>query len=149
LIVVMRTVGTRHTAEDTEDLAVWVRGLTGCPAVTQTAFASCTHPSHGDEPATWFYAEGDAEAGVARLRCLAGGHAHDILDSAEHWTFPHVWACISCSQSIAEVVYGIHDEAGTAKWLVVAVRCVECGDVAGLTDMVLGDMPLDDLLAIL
>jgi hypothetical protein len=60
-----------------------------------------------------------------------------------------VWSCVSCQQSIAEVVFGIHDEAGTAKWLVLAVRCVECGDVAGLTDIVLGEVALDDLLALL
>jgi hypothetical protein len=29
----------------------------------------------------------------------------------------------------------------------MVVRCVECGDVAGLTDLVLADLPLDDLLA--
>lgn len=145
--MVMRTVGTRHTAEDTEDLVIWVRELTGCPAVTQTTLAACDHPSHGDEPATWFYVEADAEAGVARLRCLSGGHTKEVHDSAEHWTFPGVWSCLGCHQSIAEVVYGIHDEAGTAKWLVLAARCVECGDVAGLTDIVLGETPLDDLLA--
>jgi len=145
--VVMRTVGTRHTAEDIEDLDVWVRSLTGCPPVTQTAFAACTHDSHGDEPAMWFYVEADPRAGVARLRCLSGGHARDIANSGEYWTFPHVWSCLSCSQSIAEVVYGIHDDAGTAKWLVIAVRCVECGDVAGLTDIVLGEVPIDSLLA--
>jgi hypothetical protein len=143
----MRTAGNRHTAEDTEDLAIWVRGLTGCPAVTQTTFAMCSHTSHGDEPATWFYVEADADAGVARLRCLAGGHVSDVLDSAEHWTYPGVWSCQSCSQSIAEVVYGIHDETGTATWLVVAVRCVGCGDVAGVTDLVINDAPLDELLA--
>jgi hypothetical protein len=145
----MRTAGNRHTAEDTEDLAIWVRGLTDCPPVTQTTFAMCSHASHGDEPATWFYVEADAEAGVARLRCLAGGHVSDVLDSADHWTYPGVWSCASCSQSIAEVVYGIHDEAGTAKWLVVAVRCVNCGDVAGVADIVTGDLPLDELLATL
>jgi hypothetical protein len=140
----MRTAGTRHTAEDIEDLAIWVRGLTDCPSITQTTFAMCSHASHGDEPATWFYVEAD---GVARLRCLAGGHVSEVLDSAEHWTFPGVWSCVSCSQSIAEIVYGIHDEAGTAKWLVMAVRCVECGDVAGVTDIVTGDVSLDELLA--
>jgi hypothetical protein len=147
--VVMRTVGNRHAAEDVEDLAHWVRGLTDCPAVTQTSIATCGHPSHGEDPASWFYVEADAEAGVARLRCLAGGHASDVLDSAEHWTYPGVWACLSCGQSIAEVVYGIHDEAGTAKWLALTVRCVECGDVAGLTDFVLADVPIDALLATL
>jgi hypothetical protein len=145
--VVMRTTGNRHSAEDAEDLATWVRALTGCPPVTQTALAMCKHPSHGEEPATWFYVEGDSEAGVARLRCLSGGHVAEVLDSADRWTFPSAWACVSCSQSIAEVVYGINDEAGTAKWLAIGVRCVECGDVAGLTDIMLGEVPIDELLA--
>jgi hypothetical protein len=143
----MRTIGNRHTAEDTEDLAIWVRELSGCPSVTQTTLATCSHPTHGDEPATWFYIEADAEVGLARLRCLSGGHTKDVLDSGEHWTFPGMWSCLGCSQSIAEVVFGIHDETGTAKWLVIGARCVNCGDVAGLTDMVLGEVPLDDLLA--
>ena len=84
---------------------------------------------------------------MARLRCLAGGHVHDLLDSAEHWTFPGVWACPACSQSIAEVVLRHPRSRRTAEWLVVAVRCVECGEVAGVTDMVVGDVPIDDLLA--
>jgi hypothetical protein len=147
--VVMRTIGSRHTAEDAEDLAVWTRGLSGCPEVTQTTFARCADSSHGEDDASWFYVEADPDAGVAKLRCLAGGHSSELLDSADHWTFPGVWACTSCGQSIAEVVYGIHDEAGTATWLAVTVRCVECGDVAGLTDMVLTDVAVDDLLAAL
>jgi hypothetical protein len=145
--VVIRTAGTRHTAENAEDLTTWVRELTNCPPITQTTIAICSNVAHGDDPASWFYVEADAEAGVARLRCLSGGHVNELLDSAEHWTFPHVWSCMSCSQSIAEVVYGIHDEDGIAKWLAVTVRCVECGDVAGVTDIVTGDLPLDELLA--
>ncbi|HEX3824657.1 MAG TPA: hypothetical protein VHV79_09360 [Mycobacteriales bacterium] len=145
----LRTTGNRHSAEDAEDLAGWVRALQGCPPITQTALALCRHPSHGDEPASWFYVEADAESGVARLRCLSGGHVTNLLDSAEQWTFPTAWACISCSQSIAEVVYGINDDAGTASWLAMVVRCVECGDVAGVTDVVLGKVPVDELLAAL
>jgi hypothetical protein len=145
----MRTSGTRRTAEDAEDLAAWVRELSGCPPITQTAFARCKHPSHGEDAANWFYVEADAAAGVARLRCLAGGHQTDILDSAQRWTYPGAWSCVSCSQAIAEVVYGIHDDAGTARWLVVAVRCVECGDVDGLTDFILDEARLDSLLATL
>jgi hypothetical protein len=144
--VVMRTLGTRHTAEDTEDLATWVRDLPGGPPVTQTVLARCNHDWHGDEPATWFYVEADASAGVARLRCLSGGHLREVLDSGEHWTFPGVWSCVSCSQSIAEVVYGVNDDDGVSRWMVIAARCVECGDVAGLTDLVLADIPTDALL---
>jgi hypothetical protein len=142
----MRTVGNRQSAEDIEDLAAWVRGLEDCPPVTQTVFATCKNPAHADDPASWFYVEADAEAGVARLRCLSGAHATDLLDSAEQWTYPGVWSCRACGQSIAEVVYGIHDESGTATWLAMVARCVDCGDVAGLTDIVLPETPLDSLL---
>jgi hypothetical protein len=145
--VALRSVGPRLMAENVQDLAEWVTRLTGCPPITDTKVASCGHSNHGDEPAVWFYVEGDAEAGVARLRCIAGGHVIDLLDSSEHWTFPHVWLCPACSQSIAEVVYGIHTSDGKARWLVLAVRCVGCGEVAGVTDMVAGDIPLDELLA--
>jgi hypothetical protein len=144
--VALRSVGPRLIAENSEDVVEWVKRLSGCPPVTHTKLAACTQPSHGDDPAQWFYVEGDAEAGVARLRCLSGGHVVDLLDSAAHWTYPHAWSCPACSQSITEVVYGIHATENVARWLVVAVRCVGCGEVAGVTDMVVGDVPLDDLL---
>jgi hypothetical protein len=147
--VVLRTVGNRTVAETADDVVTWLERLTGCPPVSHTKIAVCTHPSHGEDVAAagWFYVEGDPTEGVARLRCLSGGHANDLLDSADRWTYPGVWACPSCSQSIAEVVYGINDEMGVAHWLFVAVRCVECGDVNGLTDMAAGDIPLEELLS--
>jgi hypothetical protein len=147
--MVMRTVGTRERAESVDDLSDWLKGMTGCPPIDHTSVATCVHPFHGDEPATWFYVEADAEAGVARLRCLSGGHVHDLLDSAERWTFPGGWACLACNQSIAEVVYGISARAGKADWLAVAVRCVECGDVAGVCDLVLPALDLDLVLGAL
>jgi hypothetical protein len=147
--MVMRTVGTRERAESVEDLCGWLRNTRGCPPIGHTAVAQCYHPSHGDEPSTWFYVEADAEAGVARLRCLSGGHVHELLDSAERWTFPAAWGCLACSQSIAEVVYGVSERGGKADWLAVAVRCVECGDVAGICDMVLPQLDLDLLLGAL
>jgi hypothetical protein len=147
--VALRSVGPRLISEHVDDVVEWVKRLPGCPPVTYTKVAACSHPTHGEEPALWFYVEGDAEAGVARLRCLSGGHIIDLLDSAEHWTYPGVWLCPACSQSIAEVVYGIHTTDDRARWLVVAVRCVECGEVSGVTDMVAGDIPIDELLAVL
>jgi hypothetical protein len=147
--MVMRTVGTRERAESVEDLFGWLRGMTDCPPIGPTSVAQCFHPSHGDEPATWFYVEADGEEGVARLRCVAGGHVHELLDSAERWTFPGAWACLACSQSIAEVVYGISERGGKADWLAMAVRCVECGDVAGVCDLVLPSMDLALLLGAL
>ena len=98
--MVMRTVGNRHAAEDVEDLAHWVRGLTDCPAVTQTSIATCGHPSHGEDPASWFYVEADPQEGVARLRCIADGQVREVLDSGERWTYPKAWSCPACSQTV-------------------------------------------------
>jgi hypothetical protein len=149
--MVLRMVGARHTAEDATDLADWLRELTGCPTVTRTVPLRCPDGMHGDEPAAWFYAEADTAAGVARFRCLSGGHVQDLLDSAARWTYPGVWSCESCAQSIAEVVVGLHEEDGTPTWLVVAARCVGCGDVAGLTDVLVAadvDGQLPGLLSV-
>jgi hypothetical protein len=137
-----------HTkAETTEDLKAWLRGLDGCPSITRTVVATCQRPVHGDEPATWFYVEADPRAGVGRMRCLACGDVRPLLDSADRWTFPPAWSCFNCNQSIAEVGFGIHEELGAASWLVMAVRCVECGHLAGLTDLVLPGTDADTLAA--
>lgn len=144
--MVMRTAGHRHTAETVLDLVQWVEALEGAPEIARTKQAMCHHESHGDEPATWFYAEADSVEGVARLRCLAGGHVQHILDSEQRWTFPHMWSCVSCSQAIAEIVYGVHVENAKATWVVLAARCVECGDVAGLTDIVITPTDLDEFV---
>ncbi|HET7529651.1 MAG TPA: hypothetical protein VFJ98_01700 [Mycobacteriales bacterium] len=145
----LRTIAGQQTAETIEDLEHWIRGLEGCPPVTRTVLARCTRPAHGDDPATWFYVEADAEQGVARLRCLACGDARAILDSAERWTFPAAWSCTSCSQSLAEVVFGISEDDGLARWLVIGARCVGCGHVAGLTDMVVPGVAADVFVATL
>ncbi|MBV9291590.1 MAG: hypothetical protein JO222_04005 [Frankiales bacterium] len=143
----LRTVGGHETAETIDDLKVWLRGLEGCPPVTRSVVATCDRPAHAGEPATWFYVEADPTAGVARLRCLACGNAHPVLDSEERWTFPGAWSCVNCNQSIAEVAFGVHDHNGRASWLVMAVRCVECGHLHGATDLVVDNVPTDDLLA--
>lgn len=143
----LRTVGGHETAETIDDLKMWLQGLEGCPPVTRCIVAQCDRPMHADEPATWFYVEADAAAGVARMRCLACGSAHAVLDSEERWTFPGAWSCMNCNQSIAEVAFGVNDEHGVTGWLVVALRCVECGHLAGVTDMVVDNLPTEDLLA--
>jgi hypothetical protein len=147
--VTLRTVGGQQTAETSEDLAHWVMSLTGCPPITRTVLARCTRPVHGDEPATWFYVEADAHEGVARLRCLACADIRPILDSAERWSYPPAWSCHTCSQAIAEVVFGVSEEGGLARWLVVSTRCVECGQVRGLTDMVVPGVAADVFAATL
>ena len=144
----LRAASGRSTAENIDDLAEWLMALRGGPGVNRTVVAHCPQPSHGEEPATWFYVEADAAEGVARLRCLGCGHAHPVLDSDEHWTYPPVWACHTCAQSIAEVVHGMHVENGAdVIWLAVGVRCVNCGDLSGVTDMVVPPTPVDDFTA--
>jgi hypothetical protein len=143
----MRDVNGRHTAESVDDLVEWVESLSGGPAITRTAQATCRDASHGEDPATWFYVEADATEGVAKLRCLSGGHVRAVADSDQRWTYPQMWSCRGCNASIAEAVYGVHDSEDIASWLVVGVRCVNCGDVAGVTDIVLAEIPTDQLLA--
>lgn len=126
-----------------DGLLQWLRDLDGCPPITRAVSARCGNDVHRDDPATWFYVEADAEAGVARLRCLACAAVKPILDSEEHWTFPPVWSCRDCRQSIAEVGFGVHADEDVATWMVVGVRCVQCGRVDGLTDLVLANLPLD------
>ena len=145
----IRTSAGQQITETPEDLAHWVMSLTGCPTITRTVLARCTRPLHGDEAATWFYVEADAAEGLARLRCLACADVRPVLDSADRWSYPPAWACRNCSQSIAEVVFGVAEENGLARWLVVAVRCVECGCVQGLTDMVVPGVAADVFAATL
>jgi hypothetical protein len=147
--VALRSVGPRLISENIDDVVEWVKHLEGCPPITRTKVGLCQHPSHGADPANWFYVEADTTEGVARVRCIAGGHVNDLLDSAEHWTYPGVWACPGCGQSIAETVFGIHESGGVGRWMVLAVRCVECGEVAGVTDMVVDSQPINELLAAL
>lgn len=139
----LRTVAGQQTAESAADLEQWLRDLRGCPQVTRTLVARCTQPVHGDDPAMWFYVEADANEGIARLRCLACADMRPILDSAERWNYPQAWSCYNCRQSITEVVFGISERDGVAEWLVVAARCVGCGHVAGLTDMVVPNVAAD------
>jgi hypothetical protein len=133
-------------AGSVDGLLQWLRDLDDCPPVSRAVLARCTEDVHGDDPGTWFYVEADAQAGVGRLRCLACGAVKALLDSEAHWTFPPVWACRDCRQSIAEVGFGVHAEGGVASWLVVGARCVECGRVAGMTDMVVPDLPVDEFV---
>ncbi|MDQ1705761.1 MAG: hypothetical protein QOF18_2127 [Frankiaceae bacterium] len=142
----LRTVSGQQMAESVDDLVAWLRSLSGGPAITRTVVAQCTRPMHGDDPATWFYVEADASAGVGRMRCLACGDARSVLDSSERWTFPSAWSCINCRQSISEVVFGIHaDDNGRASWLVMCVRCVECGHLQGVTDLVVDELDVEEL----
>jgi ribosomal protein S14 len=144
--MVLRSVAGAPTGEDVEDLRGWLLGLTGGPEVHQTVVLHCDQ--HDDESATWAYAEADARSGLARRRCLACGAARSLLDSADRWTHPPMWACPGCSQSIAELAVGLSLPDGEhVRWLALAARCVHCGRLAGLTDALLPDEPLAEVLA--
>lgn len=137
-MTLQRSVGAL-VAEEVDDLCQWLRSLAGCPPVSDVVVVRCGNPAHGDEALTWFYVEGDPTAAVARRRCLACGEVVHLLDSAEHWTYPAMKNCVTCSQSMYELAVGLSIEPDTTDrvgWLVVGVRCVGCGRLDGLTDMV-------------
>lgn len=142
--MVLRTTGGALKAEDTEDLRSWLRTLNG-PPVHETVVLGCGQ--HGDERPTWVYVEADATAGVARRRCLSCGFAVSALDSDGRWTFPPMWTCRGCGHSIAEVAAGLSVPDGEhVEWVVLGARCVECGQVGGLTDVVVDGRPLAEVV---
>lgn len=144
--MVLRAVAGVLTGEDVEDLRAFLTGLNGAPEVHETVVLGCEN--HGDEQPTWTYVEADAAHGVARRRCLQCAGTVHTLDSAARWTHPPMWSCGSCHQSIAEVVAGLSVPDGEhVQWVVLGARCVECGRVDGLTDLVLPGTPLTEVLA--
>lgn len=145
--MVLRTVAGVRTGEDVEDLRAYLMKLgDSAPPVHETVVLACDN--HGDERPTWTYVEADARAGTARRRCLQCANSISVLDSAQRWTHPTMWCCATCGQSIAEVVAGVSVPDGEhVDWLVLGVRCVECGRVEGLTDLVLPGLPLPAVLS--
>ncbi len=143
--MVLRVISGVQTGENTEDLRSFLTKLDGGAPIRETLVLACDN--HEDERPTWTYVEADAEAGVARRRCLQCAKVSPLLDSAERWTHPMTWSCGTCNQSIAEVAVGLSvTEGALVEWLVVAARCVECGRIDGLTDLVLPQLPLSDVL---
>ena len=145
----LRAVSGRTTAESVEDLTTWLQRLSGCPTVNHAVATACANPGH-DEPATWFYVEADRAEGVARMRCLSCGTTRSLLDSEDRWTYPPTWSCRECSQSIAEVAFGMHlEDDDSVSWVAVGVRCVNCGDLSGVADFVVPSRSLDEVTAAL
>jgi hypothetical protein len=143
--MVLRLVGGVRTGEDSEDLRAFLKTLEGSAEVQETALLACGN--HGDERPTWTYIEADPATGVARRRCLQCAANVWILDSEDRWTFPRMWSCGTCGQSIAEVAAGLAMPDGDhVEWVVLGARCVDCGRVDGLTDMVLPGTPLREVL---
>lgn len=144
--MVLRVVGGVRTGEDVEDLRAFLSALDGSPPVHETVLLACGN--HGDERPTWTYVEADPVSGCARRRCLQCATNVWVLDSEERWSFPHVWACGSCAQSIAEVAAGLSLPDGDhVEWAVLGARCVECGRIDGLTDFVLPGLPVSQVIS--
>ena len=144
--MVLRVVGGVRTGEDVEDLRGFLAHLEGeAPPVHETVVLACAN--HGDERPSWTYVEADAAAGVARRRCLQCARTVHLLDSQERWTHPMMWSCGTCNQSIAEVAAGLSAPDGEhVDWVVLGARCVECGRIDGLTDLVLPGTPISEVL---
>lgn len=139
--MVLRAGGRSTRAEDADDLRSWLAALPGGPVVSETLVLGCGQ--HGDDRPTWMYVEADPVAGVARRRCLQCGFAVSVLDSGSRWTYPPMWSCGTCGHSIAEIGAGLSLPDGEAvQWVVLGARCVDCGQVEGLTDLVLDGVPL-------
>ncbi len=146
--MVLRTVAGARTGEDLEDLRDWLRTLESAPEVHEVVTLHCS--AHGEEAPTWAYVEADAATGLARRRCLPCGTAVHLLDCEPRWTHPPMWACGGCGQSIAELAVGLHLPDGEhVEWVALGARCVDCGRLAGLTDVVLDRRPLSEVLAAL
>ena len=144
--MVLRTANGARTGEDVDDLRDWLRGLDGAPEVHEVVVLHCAQ--HGEEAPTWQYVEADAEAGLARRRCLACATTVHLLESEAHWTHPPMWACKGCAQSIAELCAGLHVPDGErVEWVALAARCVDCGRIEGLTDVLVDRLPLPEVLA--
>ena len=144
--MVLKKVSGARVGEDAEDLRAWLASLEGAPEVHETVVLACAQ--HGDERPTWAYVEGSSTEGIARRRCLACATAVHLLDSESRWTHPPMRSCLSCSTSIVEVAAGLSVPDGEhVEWVVVGIRCVECGRLSGLTDMVVDGLPLEQVLA--
>lgn len=144
--MVLHTVAGAAMAEDVADLRQWLSTLPRGPEVSESVILACGR--HDDDRPTWAYVEADPVAGVARRRCLACADAVPLLDSATRWTHPPMLACRSCGQSIVEVAAGLSLPDGEhVEWVVLGARCVACGRLAGLTDLLVDRLPLSQVLA--
>ena len=134
----VRTRSGNPVGEDVADLHAWLTSLPLPLPVHRTQQLVCAAPGHGPEEGTWLFVEADAATSVARCRCVGCGAAQWVGESEAHWTYPHMWSCPACANSLAEVVAGLSlDDADRPGWLVLGARCTVCGTLAGLTDMTL------------
>ncbi len=138
---------TFWNGEDSADLLAWFGKLQDCPAVTQPVLLHCECRPDNPEPFCG-YVQADPHTGIARRRCVACARMTSLFDSDERWTFPETFECPSCHQSLMEIAAGISTaDDGRPSWLALAARCVGCGRISGLTDRLIHDRSLDDVLA--
>ncbi len=140
------------TGDDSDDLLAWLVALPDCPPVTAHQVLRCSGSAHaGDPEGTALFCgfvQADPEAGVARRRCVACAQVADLFDSGERWTYPGTYECVGCRQSLVELAVGLNtDEVGRAHWLAMAARCVGCGRINGLTDLLLPGMAIHEVFA--
>jgi hypothetical protein len=134
------------TGDEARDLLQWLTELPDCPPITHPMVLRCDR--HVDDPLFCGYVQADPVKGVARRRCVACAEMTDLVDSGARWTFPETHECPGCNQSLVELAVGVSaDEAGQARWLALAARCVGCGRISGLTDAVLHGEPVEQILA--
>jgi hypothetical protein len=143
--MVIKVVGGVRTGEDVEDLRTFLQTLEGAPPVHETVVLGCDN--HGDERPTWTYVEANPREGIARRRCLQCARIVHLLDSEARWSYPPMWSCGTCHQSIAEVAAGFSMPDGShVEWVVLGARCVECGRIDGLTDMNVSKQTLAEVI---
>jgi len=143
--MVLREVGGVLKGEDEQDLRAFLTQLEGSPKVHETLVLACDN--HEDDRPTWTYVEAHASAGVARRRCLQCAKTSYALDSEARWTRTQMWACGSCGQSIAELAAGLSIPDGEhVTWVVLGLRCVECGRIDGVADLVVPRTPVADVI---
>lgn len=136
-------LGDAAIGQSADDLRAWTLALEGGPGVTHVQIQHCRgDAAHGEERPFWFFAEADPHEGLIRLRCVACGDARGLFDSDRQWSYPPMHACLSCEQSMMEISVGVHAEesAGRAPvvtWAVIGARCVMCGRMEGLTDVLM------------
>lgn len=131
------------TGDESEDLLTWLTALQGCPPITQARLLRCEI----DDREFCGFIQADSRIGVARRRCVACATATDLLDSAQRWSYPDTYECLSCQQSLVELAIGVStDDDRHASWLALAARCVGCGRIAGMTDRLVSGIALEEVL---
>lgn len=127
----------------------WLERLPDLPRpVHRVVPVACRH--HEGEPVPLSRVEADPVAGVARRRCEACDDAVELLDSAQRWTAPPLWACPACGNSQLDLAAGLSLADGEhVDWVVLAGRCAACHAMSGLTDILVSGRTASEVIAAL